>query len=82
MTNECDCGAATEGKWAGIHHHGCASVSAVDVTTEDQQIIADLLAENVRLKAEVEKLTRCLHSRDDFLVSRNMFSDYTATLSR
>ena len=29
---------------------------------------------------EIEKLRRCLESRDNFLVSRDLFSDYVKTL--
>lgn len=39
---KCNCGAATEGKWADIHHPGCTSLQEAwegELTAEEQAMI-------------------------------------------
>lgn len=64
--NACDCGAATEGKWANIHAEGCASsADPVAATLNSLARIADRLTQAAEIdgppsliKAEADLIRR------------------------
>ena len=58
---------------------GANCVGFLDGAPEPAADVADMLR---KAADKIEHLQRCLDSRDGFLVSRDMFSEYTGALTK
>jgi hypothetical protein len=65
MTQTCDCGAATEGFWGGVHEKGCASLSI-----ENAAKSLERAAERLRRIAEMDGPPSLIKGEADLITKR------------